>query len=199
MGRQRFSRERRHGLGLAEQRTAVGVAGEGARAQQLARRTGRIDRVAGDLGGRQLLHARELGRVEGRRGERVRQDVEAEVERRRGQRRLVDGLVESGPGGDGPADRFDLALARARGAPAGPAKDEVLVEVRRAGERGGIVRRPRGDPDLHGDDRRGVVLLDEDTHAVVEPRLGARPGTTHHHRVVAVAIAPSATVPSAAG
>ncbi len=47
MGRQRLSRERRHGLGLAEQGAAVGVAGKGAGAQHLAGRPGRIDGVAG--------------------------------------------------------------------------------------------------------------------------------------------------------
>ncbi len=181
MGRQRFAGERRHRLRIAKQRTTVGVARKGPGAQQPTRRAGRIDRLAGDLGDRQLLRPGELGRLEGRRGQGVPQDVEPEVEKRRGQRRLVNRLVEPGPGADRPADGLDLALARPRGAPARAPKNEMLVEVRGARQRRGVVGRPRGDPDLQGDDRRGVVLLDDDAHAVVEPRLGARPRTAHHH------------------
>ena len=47
----------------------------------------------------------------------------------------------------------------------------MLVEVRRAGELRRIVGRARPDPDLDRHQRRQVVLLDDDLHAVGDPGL----------------------------
>ena len=150
------------------------MAGEGRSEQRLGRAPGRIDPLARDLVERLLANALDLGLLEARVRDGVREHVEADLEERRGDHRVVHGLVEPGPGAESPLDLVELARGGAGRAPLGAPIDEVLEEVRRARQRRGIVGGAGRHPDLNRDHRRDVVLLDQDPDAVVELGLDPR-------------------------
>ena len=145
--------------------------------------------------------------IEVRVRDRVGQHIQAQLEERRRDLGVIDGLVEAGPRPQGPLDALDLAGAAARPAPLAAAQDQVLVEMRGAGQRRRIVRGARGHPDLDRDQRRDVVLLDHHANAVVEAVLGAHgrtpiaggaPGTPSPPRPLARVVPQPATSGGAA-
>jgi hypothetical protein len=149
------------------------VTGEGGGEQGLVRAQPRVGLRAGDLVERQLARPFHLRRLEARVRDRIREHVQPQLEERGRDHRLEDGLVQARPGAHAPLDRLYLARATAGRAPLAAAQDQVLVKVSGAGQRGGIVGGAGGDPDLDRDQRRDVVLLDDDADAVVEHRVGA--------------------------
>jgi hypothetical protein len=157
-----------------QHRPRVTVAREGGREHVLQRAPPRIGGGAGDLVERQLARPLHLRGIEVGNWRPRRPAPRGRVGRRRRHDRVIDRLVEACPRAHAPLTRLQLAKPAARPPSLAAPQDEMLVEVRRAGELRRIVGRARPDPDLDRHQRRQVVLLDDDLHTVGDPGLTDR-------------------------
>ena len=168
--RQRGGRQRGDRRGGPHHRARVALARERRREQRLAGAQPGIRGGARDLVERQLARPFDLGRIEVR-ASRARRRARRGPARRTARRRRRDRRSRRGRSRR-PALPWTASISRTPppgAAPLAAAQDEVLEEVRRARQRRRIVSRARRHPDLDRDQRRDVVLLDDDLDTVVEP------------------------------
>ena len=111
-GGERGARQRGDRSVGPQHRPRVAVAREGGREQLLQRAPPRIGGGAGDLVERQLARPLDLRGIEVGIGDRVGQHIEAELEERRRDDRVIDGFVEAGPRAHAPLHRLQLAERR---------------------------------------------------------------------------------------
>src|SRR5690606_40141883 len=130
----------------------------------------------------------DLVRPEGRLGQDVAQDLDADVQAVGRQAGVVGGVLAAGEGVHLAPDRVDR-LRDLPGRPRGRAlEQQVLEEVRGAGQLGRLVPTADADPDAERDRPGSRHPLGHDADAVVEPGLahlvgaGGHGGATGPHR-----------------
>ena len=162
--------------GVPEDREPVGVHLEAlAKRSREARRAGRV------LGPLDLLHHHlalpgQLGGVEGGKAHRVGQHVQALPGELGGHHRVVDGVVEGGPGVDLAAVGLDVAGDLPRAPAGGPLEEHVLVEVGQAGLVLPLVGPSHVHPDLERHHVGGPLWLVDQGEAVLESVTGGHVG-----------------------
>ena len=104
--------------------------------------------------------------VEDRESHGVGQDIETLSPIFRGERRVIDGLIERGVGIDVAAQTFDVARDVSDASPLGAFEEHVLMEMSKAFFAGALVCRAHPGPDLKLNNRGPVTLAEQHSQTI---------------------------------
>src|SRR4030066_1833486 len=154
------------GVVVPDHGTAIGVDAERLLKHRLPVHPPRVVLVHPQLLEAHLFLPGQFLLVEHRVSEGVGQDIQGVLQVPARDRDVIDRLVETRVGVDLAPEGFHFPRDLAGAPPLRPLEGHVFEDVGHPRALLGLGRAPRLDPDLHGDDRGGVVLPDHDGQAV---------------------------------